>query len=490
MAKALYIGIDSKARKGKKAYIGVDGVAKKVKKMYIGVNGVARLFWSGGNEPTKIIIDESTQFNGYYGIYERSSDTNAPDGTYSESIDYYLKRVDNGSTKQVDGYTSDYFTTSAPQTSQDPNVFPPVGYIKNGKYLIVEQQNYSSSSSPDAINERPVYLIPYKSSLIETSSKTLYKNHIGTTLVNQMDTEVLNFLKNLNTNYYADTTSVNNPYISNFDNSLIIRKMAGSNRNSGSAVYDAYVFAGIFKKNSNGAFEYLGLVGDSWLYNNQKDDSVTKRYIAYPHILLSKTGDKLLFHNSNKYSLFFWDGNEYKLMSTYNEGGKPRNVTWEPRVDSNLNYVCSKNEAGKYNIFYLGDGNFTLIKSNLEYPAAFNDNNSCAYVSVGAKTKDIECYKLDGGNITSSGIFTSNHSANVYVEIKYFSPNNQYCSVSCSQGGTITNFIDKIAFTNTGLISSTTQKVELSASTGGGHQYGSYSQSYTHGGFIGTTHSW
>ena len=44
MAKAVYVGVDSKARKMKKAYIGIGGTARKVKKMYIGdSSGKARL---------------------------------------------------------------------------------------------------------------------------------------------------------------------------------------------------------------------------------------------------------------------------------------------------------------------------------------------------------------------------------------------------------------------------------------------------------------
>ena len=46
MAKAVYVGVDSKARKMKKAYIGIGGKARKVKKMYIGVGGKARLCYS------------------------------------------------------------------------------------------------------------------------------------------------------------------------------------------------------------------------------------------------------------------------------------------------------------------------------------------------------------------------------------------------------------------------------------------------------------
>lgn len=47
MAKNIYVGIDSKARKTKKIYVGIDGKARKAKKVYIGdTNGKARLAWS------------------------------------------------------------------------------------------------------------------------------------------------------------------------------------------------------------------------------------------------------------------------------------------------------------------------------------------------------------------------------------------------------------------------------------------------------------
>jgi hypothetical protein len=46
MARAMYVGVDGKARKVKKLYVGVDGKARKVKKLYVGVNGKARLVYS------------------------------------------------------------------------------------------------------------------------------------------------------------------------------------------------------------------------------------------------------------------------------------------------------------------------------------------------------------------------------------------------------------------------------------------------------------
>jgi hypothetical protein len=57
MAKAVYVGVGSKARKMKKAYIGIGGKARKVKKMYIGVGGKARLCYSA--ELEKVGMAES-----------------------------------------------------------------------------------------------------------------------------------------------------------------------------------------------------------------------------------------------------------------------------------------------------------------------------------------------------------------------------------------------------------------------------------------------
>lgn len=55
MAKGIYAGTESLARKVKKMYVGVDGKARKVKKGYIGVGGLARLFFSG--DPTVLVFD-------------------------------------------------------------------------------------------------------------------------------------------------------------------------------------------------------------------------------------------------------------------------------------------------------------------------------------------------------------------------------------------------------------------------------------------------
>ena len=46
MAKNLYVGVGSKARKVKALYVGVGGKARKVKKVYVGVGGKARLVYT------------------------------------------------------------------------------------------------------------------------------------------------------------------------------------------------------------------------------------------------------------------------------------------------------------------------------------------------------------------------------------------------------------------------------------------------------------
>ena len=61
MAKGIYIGVSSKARKVKRLYVGVGSKARKVKKMYIGVGGKARLCYSAELEfagtPTSLSIE-------------------------------------------------------------------------------------------------------------------------------------------------------------------------------------------------------------------------------------------------------------------------------------------------------------------------------------------------------------------------------------------------------------------------------------------------
>ena len=56
MAKGIYIGVNSLARKVKKAYFGVNNVARKIKKIYIGVGGVAKLSYNADSLPESNIM--------------------------------------------------------------------------------------------------------------------------------------------------------------------------------------------------------------------------------------------------------------------------------------------------------------------------------------------------------------------------------------------------------------------------------------------------
>lgn len=60
MGKAVNIGVNALARKGKSGWIGVDNKARKIKGMWIGVNGVAREFFSSA-EPFYWIRDGVVQ---------------------------------------------------------------------------------------------------------------------------------------------------------------------------------------------------------------------------------------------------------------------------------------------------------------------------------------------------------------------------------------------------------------------------------------------
>ena len=63
MAKVIYTGVSSKARKIKSCYIGVGNKARKIKKAYVGINNKARLCYSSGPTFTigqTIVLDNYT----------------------------------------------------------------------------------------------------------------------------------------------------------------------------------------------------------------------------------------------------------------------------------------------------------------------------------------------------------------------------------------------------------------------------------------------
>ena len=67
MAKKIYVGVNSAARRVKKAYIGINGLARRIKKAYIGIGGVARPcfstepeYWGETSQPLSTARVEAT----------------------------------------------------------------------------------------------------------------------------------------------------------------------------------------------------------------------------------------------------------------------------------------------------------------------------------------------------------------------------------------------------------------------------------------------
>ena len=85
MAKKIYVGVNSAARRVKKAYIGVNGLARRIKKAYIGIGGVARPCFS--TEPE------------YWG--ETSQPLATPQGCKASSSNTYVVFGGNGDADSV-----------------------------------------------------------------------------------------------------------------------------------------------------------------------------------------------------------------------------------------------------------------------------------------------------------------------------------------------------------------------------------------------------
>lgn len=58
MAKEIWIGSNSGAKKAKEFYVGINNQARKVKKAYVGANGIAKLFWEEAKKKEgKLVLD-------------------------------------------------------------------------------------------------------------------------------------------------------------------------------------------------------------------------------------------------------------------------------------------------------------------------------------------------------------------------------------------------------------------------------------------------
>ena len=117
MAKGIYIGNSSIARKVKGLYIGVDGVARKVKKGYIGVGGVARQFYSSEtlipftSNPAPIAWTPTNSYPISIALKARGTNeygtwTISADSKYGTTDDYTIDKAFDGATTKY--WSSDY----------------------------------------------------------------------------------------------------------------------------------------------------------------------------------------------------------------------------------------------------------------------------------------------------------------------------------------------------------------------------------------------
>lgn len=129
MAKNIYVGVGSKARKIKQLYVGVGGKARKVKKVYVGVGGKARLVyayydcekirWENTNTvdssfsfewkkhgkkefyifPVECTVSPTIELKYYYGYSEWKNiieDSSSWEWTFTRQADSTYRNRDNG----------------------------------------------------------------------------------------------------------------------------------------------------------------------------------------------------------------------------------------------------------------------------------------------------------------------------------------------------------------------------------------------------------
>ena len=100
MAKGVYIGVNSVARKAKKIYIGVGGTARKVRKAYVGVGGVARLIFSETPEKVASVpqllvpkLGIKVAYTGNYAVLANAGDASGYPIRSVEAYDTTLTKI-------------------------------------------------------------------------------------------------------------------------------------------------------------------------------------------------------------------------------------------------------------------------------------------------------------------------------------------------------------------------------------------------------------
>ena len=248
MAKAMYVGVDSKARKVKKAYVGVDNIARKIKKAYVGIANVARLFFSG--EPIFYTVETAGHLSGG-GAY--------PGDRVGDHAIYlsYVWKSDTGNASQCAvAYSKElvYTELDPPQSGS----FTPDGQYNNAAYThFGKTKNHvyiSSGANSNMNHSRPyaTFSSAYDANLTRTSFGALavygpnglaaeYTSHTTTKSVKASESAYDRTVSVVDANLVTSTTAnltKNRNYCGGYGNvgqyALFI---GGSSNASGSWVY-------------------------------------------------------------------------------------------------------------------------------------------------------------------------------------------------------------------------------------------------------------
>ena len=97
MAKKIYVGVSSKARKVKAMYVGVNSKARRITKAYVGVGGIARKIWPSefsyyGSKTAKITNPTAATTVGSYALF---GSCGTPYST--NDVEYFNSSLTNGS---------------------------------------------------------------------------------------------------------------------------------------------------------------------------------------------------------------------------------------------------------------------------------------------------------------------------------------------------------------------------------------------------------
>ena len=99
MAKKIYVGVNSAARRVKKAYVGVNGLARRIKKAYIGIGGVARPclstepeYWGETSQPLATPQGCKASSSNTYAIFGGNGDVNSSIASKVTAYDKSLVR--------------------------------------------------------------------------------------------------------------------------------------------------------------------------------------------------------------------------------------------------------------------------------------------------------------------------------------------------------------------------------------------------------------